>query len=367
MFSLPTTDELAERARLAFRRYLKGTDAYLWPNNPYASAKVIAGAVFEAFGFLAYVSKMPFAHLAPDVETLQLHGEEYGIPRKAASPARGKVTFTAAAAATIDAAAILERADGVRYRVVLGATMPGAGSIDLDVVATTDGLATNAIAGTSLAIISGVIGAADAEVAADGIVLGVDVEDIESWRQRILFRKRNPPHGGNPADYVRWTLELSGFTRAFIERRFAGAGSVRIFPLMDGSYPNGIPTAADVARLSDYLDVVAPAACNFLVAAPSPVPVNVTIGGLTPNTPAMREKVEVELRDMFARMSRVSGSDISHPAMPYLAKPESFSRSWIWQAIANTTGEERHVLSAPAADVPLAAGQIAVLGTVVFL
>jgi uncharacterized phage protein gp47/JayE len=54
-------------------------------------------------------------------------------------------------------------------------------------------------------------------------------------------------------------------------------------------------------------------------------------------------------------------------SMPYLASPFSFSRSWIWQAVANASGEQRHKITAPADDVALAPGDMAVLGTVTFV
>jgi uncharacterized phage protein gp47/JayE len=53
--------------------------------------------------------------------------------------------------------------------------------------------------------------------------------------------------------------------------------------------------------------------------------------------------------------------------MPYLATPVSFSRSWAWQAVANASGEERHEIVAPPADVTLLPGEMPVLGTVTFV
>jgi hypothetical protein len=53
--------------------------------------------------------------------------------------------------------------------------------------------------------------------------------------------------------------------------------------------------------------------------------------------------------------------------MPYLASPFSFSRSWIWQAVANASGEERHTIIGPAADVALTVAQFPTLGNVTFI
>lgn len=364
-FLIPTLPDLATRAREAFRAYLPGTDAWLWPNNINPSAKVIAGVAHEVFGFADYIARQKFA-LTADSENLDRHAEELGLARKPAEPASGKVTLTATEAITVDAGALFRRADGIEYRALAAGLLGGPGTLDLDVIATTDGKTTTAIGGAALEIVEGVTGDATAAVHADGIAGGADIEDDDALRARVLFRKRNPPHGGSPADYVLWALSLSGVTRVFVERRHNGAGTVRVFPLMDDLYANGIPPVGEIARVQDYIDTVAPAAADVTVAAPVAVAVNITITDIEPDTTAIRDAVTAELRASFRRLSRVAGGDVAHGAMPYLAVPTTFSRSWIWQAVANATGEERHAITAPAADVALTATQIATLGTITF-
>ncbi|WP_438278070.1 baseplate J/gp47 family protein [Nitrobacter sp.] len=366
MYALPSLADLATKARQAFRANLKGSDAWLWPNNVYASAKVIAGMTFEVFGFASYISRQIFAHTAPDLESLQLHGAEFGIPQKPAAPAAGKVDFAATDAVAVDAGALLRRADGIEYIVQAGGSIATAGTLTLNVIAAVDGLATNAEGGTSLEIVSGVTGPALAAVNAAGITLGVDVEDIESYRARILFRKRNPPHGGAASDYVMWAQQVAGVTRVYVERLWNGPGTVRVFVLMDDLFPDGIPDAASVQRVADYIETVRPAGALVTIAAPVAVPVDTVIAGLSPDTAAVRSAVVAELKDAFFRKSRVAGNDSAFDSMPYLASPTSFSRSWIWQAVANASGEERHGISLPAGDVALVAGQIATLGAVNF-
>jgi uncharacterized phage protein gp47/JayE len=368
--------QLVERARRAFRSHLPGSDAWLWPNNVNPTAKVIGGMTHEVFGFADYIQRQKFA-LTADGENLDLHGEELGIARKPASPARGYVTVTASGAVTIATSAIFRRADGIEYRAVSGGSLVAAGSMDLEVVATQAGQSTSAIAGTPLAIVSGLDGddTASAEVAGTGIIGGADVEpdgpyftsDLGTYRGRILFRKRNPPHGGAPADYVLWATQVIGVTRVFVERLWAGPGTVRVFPLMDDLYADGIPSLADVARVADFIETVCPSGAYVTVAPAAPRVVDVTVQGLEPNTTDVQEAVRAELRATVRRLSRVAGSNPPRVGMPYLATPASFSRSWIWQAIANATGEERHRLLSPDADVDLVAGEIATLGTLSFI
>lgn len=365
-FQIPSLPDLVTRARRAFRNYLPGSDAWLWPNNLNPTAKVIGGALHEAFGFLDYIARQKFA-LTADTEHLDLHGAEFGVPRKPAAPARGAVLLTIVGGAQIAAGAIFRRSDAIEYRSLVTVAIEGDGTLSVDVVATSDGKLTTALAETPLEIVSGVSGGdIVAEVASGGINGGADVEDDESYRARILFRKRNPPHGGSAADYVLWASQVSGVSRVFVERLWNGCGTVRVFVLMDDLYSHGIPPSPEISRVADFIETVRPAGALVTVAAPVSVPVNITIEGLSPDTLKVREEVLAELRAAFRRLSRVAGADVNLGAMPYLATATSFSRSWIWQAIANATGEERHIVTAPTADVELTAGQIATLGTVTF-
>jgi len=365
-YALPTLQDLLDRTRKAFRKSLPGSDAWVWPNNITPTAKVIAGAVFEVFGFAGYIARMIFAHTAPDLETLKLHGNEYGIALLPAEPAGGLIRITSAGALSVDAGAVFQRIDGVQYVTSASGELLSAGTLDMHVTAAKDGVDGNSLSGTGLSIVSGVSGDATVEVYGD-IVGGADVEDIESYRSRILFRKRFPPHGGSVPDYVRWAREVSGVTRVYVEPLWFGAGTVRVFVLMDDLYVNGIPSPDAVARVQDHIDLVKPAGAIVTVAAPSPVPVDVTISGLVPDTVPLREQVVASLREAFLRQGRVAGNAAPISSLSFVATPFTFSRSWIWQAVANASSEERHTVIAPAADVSLAPGQFPILGNVTFV
>lgn len=374
MFKIESLRELVERARRSFRINLPGSDAWVWPNNINPTAKVLGGLTHEVFGFADYIQKQKFA-LTADGENLDLHGEELGLARRPTAPARGFVDITLAAAGSIGVTGLFRRGDGVEYVPLAGGSITGAGTLTVEVVAVADGALTSAEAGTPLEIVSGLVTADPAPtavVATDGLTGGFDIEDDETFRARILFRKRNPPHGGSAADYVGWAGEVAGvsFNQAeptvYVERAWSGAGTVRVFPLMFDLYADGIPQAADLVRVSDHIEAVRPAGAIVSVAAPVAVPIDVTITGLSPDTLDVRNAVLAELRDTFRRLSRVAGIDVQLPGMPYLAYPTSFSRSWLWQAIANASGEERHTVSSPNADQALFPGQMATLGAVTF-
>jgi uncharacterized phage protein gp47/JayE len=379
-FPIPSLLSLVQRARTAFRTYLPGSDAWLWPNNLNPSAKVMGGMVNEVFGFADYICKQKFA-ITADGENLDLHGAELGLTRRPAVPATGNIVITTTDALTVAAAAQFARGDGVIIVAQQSASIAGSGTLSIVAEAATGGQATTTIADTPLTILSGVTGpgAGTATVAVDnnGLTGGLDVEpdgepfttDLSTFRGRILFRKRNPPFGGCPADYVQWCTNVIGVTRVFVERNWQGPGTVRVFPLMDDLYSSagGVPGAADVQRVIDYLATVQPSDALVTVQAPAPLVVNLTISGLTPNTTATQEAVIAELRAAFRRRGRVAGNDVYFPAMPYLAYPTSFAQQWLWGALNDAIGEQQATLVAPAGAVAQTAGQIPVLGNVNFV
>jgi uncharacterized phage protein gp47/JayE len=379
MFPIPTLPSLLTRARNAFRSNLPGTDAWLWPNNVNPFAKVIAGMVFELFGFADYVQRQKFA-ITADGDSLDLHGAEINLGRQPAQPANGAIALVIADAVNVAAGALFQRSDGFQYSATSAVSQLIAGTLNVPVQALTPGSASNTIAGTSLQILSGVTdvyGDANATAAAgaDGIAGGADVEldgayftpPPGTYRYRILFKKRNPPQGGAPADYVTWASQVPGVTRVFVERQWAGPGTVRIFPMMDGTYVNGIPLPGDIANIANFIATVAPAGAVVTVQAPVPVPVNVVVSGLTPDNAATESAVQGELTAAFQSQGIVAGNDPGNPAMPFLATATSFALLWIERAVADATGVSRGKVISPTADQGLSAGQIAVLGMVSFV
>lgn len=363
------------RARAAFRANLAGTDAWLWPNNVNPTAKVIAQMTNQAFGFADSIQKAKFA-ITAEGEDLDAHGAEINLGRNPPAPSNGPLTLTFAAAVAVANNAVFQRSDGVQFKATAASSLSTAGTLTVPVISTTTGLTTVTIPGTALTPTSGVTGpgaaAATAVVAAAGLGGGADIEldgtklnpPPGTYRYRILFKKRNPPAGGAPADYVTWCTQ-AGATRVFVEPRWLGAGTIRVFVLMDNTYPNGIPQSGDIARIQAFVDTVAPGEADITIAAPIAVPIDVLIGTLNPNNGAVRNAISAELAATFLRRSSVAGTATPNPAMPFLATAQSFFSLWISGAIDNAAG----VLSADIvglADQALTDGQIATLGTVTF-
>lgn len=357
-FQIPTLKELAGRTVSAFRANLKGSDAALWPNNVAVSAKVMAGAVWEAFSFLEFISRQHIKHLA-EGEWLERHAYDYGITRLPASYAQGSVVISGDNSVPVPAGIVFQRADGVQYELTAGGTTSGAGTVTLPVRALLPGRLGNALPSVALVMTAPVDRlSGDATVAAAGIGLGADVESDESLRARLLHRLRLPPHGGAAHDYVAWARAINGVTRVYVDPvSVANAReSIGVWFLMDDLYTNGIPQAADVAAVEAYIETVRPAGAIVDVSAPTPVTVNIEISNLADDTTSTRDAVLAELKDLFRREARVST----------LSDPYTLYRSLISEAISAATGEHHHTLSAPADDTDFDEGELPVLGTVTY-
>lgn len=358
-YSIPTLPELVERTARAFRANLKGSDAWLYPNNVADSAKVIAGATWEPFSFLAWIWRQQFAHLC-DGDMLDRHGAELGMPRLLPTRAAGGVLMTGTPGLVVPAGLELQRADGLRYITTTGGTLAVGGIVVVQAECLSDGRNGNALPGAQLSLTAPFAGLqTGCEVATGGIGGGADVEGDENYRARILFRKRFVPHSGAAHDYIAWAREVNGVTRVFVDPVTAdnGRSSVGIWFLMDEIYADGIPQPADVAIVKAYIDAKRPAGARIEIAAPVAVPQTIQISGLSPDTAAVRGAAVNELAALFRREMRVST----------LTSPQSVYRSKLWEAVSIAAGEDHHVLVSPNTDDSLAAGEIATLGSVAFI
>jgi len=359
-YPLPSIDDLSARARGRLTEATKGKATGIWPNLFPILAKFHAALAYEIHLRLAWLYKQLFASTADEL-WLTRHGFELGITRVPAKVATGTAVVSCPVGTVIPYGVTYRRADGALFRTRTSAI--GAGiSTSVELEAITAGVAGNTGAGELLALVdtSVVTGlGSTATVGAGGLGGGAEVEPIETLRQRILDRKRNPPQGGSATDWIRWTKESSGaITRVFVSSFVGDAREVWI-SFLRTDRTNSIPTAADVAAVQAYLEdpVRRPVTARVTVVAPVAQPVNITLQGLSPDSELIRAAVQAELIALFTE--RVA------PATPQ----QNFTlfRAWISEAVSRATGEDRHILVSPATDLVYSTGgHMPVLGTVSF-
>lgn len=345
-FSRPTLQQLIDRtrndllARLAADDVLRRADAEVY-------ARVVAAASHALHGFIAWLAEQVIYDTA-ETDMLERWAGIWGIARKAAAKATGNVTFATSVGAVIPAGALVKAFDDVDYEVTVEGTAAGA-TLALPVRAVVAGAAGNRATGQTVTLVSPIAGV-QASATAGELSGGADIEVDDAFRARFLARIQQPPHGGADFDYVAWALEIEGVTRAWCYPAELGLGTVTVrFVRDDDASP--IPDGAEVAAVQAHIDALRPVTADVTVVAPTAVPLDFTLA-VTPNTAAVKDAVEAELRDLLRRESEPGATLlISH----------------LRAAISLAAGETNYVMTAPSADVTHAVGEMATLGTLTWL
>lgn len=360
MYTAPSAEQIIADLRANVQSEVAGTDPWIWPNNLVPLLKAFGQAMRMGYLRLEYIHEQAFVTTA-DGDYLDWHGiQAGGLSRNPSTYAQGPVLATAVLGSIVPDGTVFSRSDGQLFAnigTVTAITTP----LRLFFRAQNTGEIGNTDVGATLTPLTPLVGVSGFVVDTGGLIGGKPAESDDSFRQRILFHKQNPPHGGSPAEYVEWAQTKTGVTRAFVKRATPAPGSVTLYFMMDG-VGSGLPSAADVDQMQALIETLAPADAEIIVAAPTTQVVNVGISGLLPDTPTMRDDVIKELKAMFLRRAQ--------PAS--VTESFTFARAWVDEAIAMAPKWQRSTLTSlggvtPAADIVVSvAGRIPVLGTVTF-
>lgn len=351
-----TLDAISRAIRGDLRRELPGTDATIWPNTLSVFSKVVAMAIQLVEYRAEYIYRQIFASTA-DRRHLERQAYEFGMARKPASRATGKVVTTGTPDA-IYPAGIGFLSGNVMYRTSGEARAMPDGTLILLAHSEAVGAQTNREAGAALDLADAALFptlGASATVDPAGLGGGADTEDDDRLRARILDRKRRPPQGGAYSDYECMVTEVPGVVKAWAWPFAGGPGTVGVWFLFAGR-ENLIPDRSDVEVVRGEIEVRRLIRAGLHVNAPVAMPLNVTIAGLGADTVEVRGWIDGALRAMLLERCR-----------PGVAvEPFVLSRSWVSEAISSAIGEDRHRLLLPADDVIFTDGGYPVLGTVTY-
>ena len=102
---------------------------------------------------------------------------------------------------------------------------------------------------------------------------GTDDEKQESLLARYLDVLRNPPSGGNVADYRRWALSVDGVSTVLVIPKRRGGNSIDVVITSAGG-----PSSLDIiAACQTYIDSVAPAGADVWVFTPAVLSVDLAL------------------------------------------------------------------------------------------
>ena len=356
----PTLKEIIDRIAADIVNAITGATTLVTRSVLQILARVFGAAVHLLYGYADNIILQFFASTATET-FLDIIGIELGIPRNTAQKATGTGTATGAVAAIIPVGTQWQSPDGFIYVTDTEETIEVGGSVDVEITAQTAGEDSNDLAGVVLTIVTSVAGIdSSLTVDSDGLAGGTNLETDDDYRERILLRKRKPPQGGSQADFEQWTLEVAGVTRVWVVPEYNGVGTVGVFFVRDDD-DSIFPNTAQLEVVKDHIiehddlagntiGIPVTAEPGLFVLAPSPRSIDFEID-IYPNNATIQAAITLELEDLI--------NDEGGPT-------ETLYRSRISEAISRATGEERHRLDAPAADVAVNSNQLAQLGTITF-
>lgn len=226
------------------------------------------------------------------------------------------------------------------------------------VVSEDEGVATNQIDSAKLTLSTPIAGVnSQGIVRLDGITGGADAEDDASLRQRILQERSAIAANFSVDSIVLKARTVPGVTRVSVQRATPAAGDVTVLFVRDGDQ-NIIPSSADVALVRGELLEILPATSEpdaLIVSAPTPIDVDFTFTAVTPNTQAMTDAINAQLKAFFDDDVEI-GTVIT----------EDSYRSAIAQTVAGDVPLQSFTLSAPSGNVAITSSQIGILGQVTF-
>lgn len=351
-FKKTSLQSLRDRAISTINTYVSGADANLRRRVLNVIATVLAGMGDEILRRVDYLIKQIFIQEA-DEEYLIKHGQMRRFPRKMSQKASGAYEITGNQGAIIPKDTKLKRADNVIYTSIEEAIISSEGNATVKIEADDVGKNGNASAGTTISFTSPVPGVSThGKVDSFGLTGGSDIEEIESYRERLLFFIQNPSTGGSKTDYIIWAKEIPGVTRAWCYPTESGAGTVTVRFMMDYTYADGIPLPGDVQRVKEHIATKQPATATVYIEAPIPDPMDFVFESLYPMTTESEADVENKLKSLIQSSSSEPGGSIK------LSK--------INGAISNATGNEDFKLITPNSDINLDKGHISILGSITY-
>lgn len=372
-YSRPTLSTLRSQVASDITSGLNTTDGLLRWSNLGILGTAVAGLAHLHYGYLDWIAKQATPYTATG-EVLQAWAALKKVYPEAATYANLTVTFMGTAGTDLPAATAVSRADGVTYTTAADATVGSAGTVAVTVVADTAGTDGNAAVGTAMYLTSSVSGVQSTGAVTAIVSKGTATESDDSLRTRMLAKYQAAARGGAQSDYEVWALDATGVTRAWVNPRGAGPGTVVVYFMMDtvNSDENGFPQGTDGISSSDdratagnsatgdQLSVAnamyssQPVTAMTWLCAPTASPVDFTISGISSVTStiktAITQAIEQVMLDAGAPLADGSYTDLSD----------------IESAIAAISGTSGFVIEAPTANIANALGYLPTLGTITY-
>ena len=180
--------------------------------------QAVAKELLKYYDYIDFLQDQHYADTA-EGEFLDAKGREVGVFRKQATRATGYCTFEGRPNIFIPNGFRVS-SDNNNYFTTDSGYIGKNGKVELPIEAELEGVDGNTIEESiyNFDSLSGLRRVYNI----NPVSSGTDIEDDESFRERILLRMRNPGTSGNQYHYMHWAMEVDG------------VGRVRVFPIWNG-------------------------------------------------------------------------------------------------------------------------------------
>lgn len=257
-----------------------------------------------------------------DDSALDGFGEEYGIPHKPEQKAKGFAAVTLASGVSsveIPEGTYLVDVGGLEFVTDSTTTITSSSNL-LSVTANKAGEVYNLFDGESLEFRDGDVDGVE-KMVAQSIEGGESIEvlidgNVQLWgetaleyRNRLLNRVRNQPHGGTKNDYWQWAMSFAPVTDCFVFKNAPNSNSVSV--VVANYNDDDFSISQDVlGSISNYIndDSRRPITADVRVFGVTPVELKLK-ASVVPYSSASRESVLYAIKSFFRKME--PGSSIS--------------------------------------------------------
>ena len=336
-------------------------------------AWVIAGMAYLHDGYLDWISlqSTPFTATGEYLEGWAALAPT-PVLRQAPTFASGQATWGGAVNSPLPANTVCNRGDNVQYITGAAATVGSGGTVTVTVTALVAGVNGNSDSGTPLTFGTSIPGIGPNGAASGPITGGADLELDASLHSRMEESYSAPPHGGNAADYITWTLQVPGVTRAWVPQVPLVPGAVTVFFMMDaaeaihGGFPqgtNGVATletrdtsaAGDQLAVANHLFPLRPVTPIVYAVAPQASVRAFTLAGLSGITVGQQAQVSAALTTLLLQKDSPLATT-------------SIEQSDVVAAISAIGGLPSFAVTSPSSwPITSAVGYLFTLGTVTYV
>ena len=287
-------------------------------------ARVIGGMLYLLSLIAKRVWKNRFISTC-DNEALDGFGEEYGIPHKPPQKAEGYVLVTLASGTSeveIESGTLItDSTTGLDFEVTATTTITSSSNL-LPVRAAEAGDNYNlwdgellefketTVAGVEKMVADSIVGGCSIEVMVDGNpqIWG---ETSMEYRERLLNRVRNQPHGGSKNDYWQWVMSFPYVTDAFVFPNTPNTNSVSI-PVANYHNSDYTVPVGKTSVIEDWIndDSRRPITADIRVFSVTPIEVKIK-ASVAPFSASVRNSVTSAIKTFFRKMKPGSSFSFS--------------------------------------------------------